>query len=145
MTGTSLGLGIRSGSYGSLQQQLKENGGFVIQPTTTATTRKASKMLKEKESFILWICKLAGNKRIGMLLICIVSAAVFFWVLYIGKGLISYPSQSVACTCKSINFHKKFEIDDGTSIVRMDWSYMGSLSFPKFLFVYFHHWHSFGY
>ena len=72
-----LGIGIRSGSYGSLDKQV-QNG----------TSRKASKMLKEKEKerLFLWICKFAGRKKVGMLFLCLISAAVFVWVLYVGKG-----------------------------------------------------------
>ncbi|KAF3451472.1 hypothetical protein FNV43_RR07567 [Rhamnella rubrinervis] len=78
MTGGSLG--IRSGSYGSLDKQL-QNGVSPIQ-----TARKPSKMLKEKERLFHWICKFAGRKKVGMLLLCVISAAVFVWVLYVGKG-----------------------------------------------------------
>lgn len=72
-----LGIGIRSGSYGSLDKQV-QNG----------SARKATKMLKEKEKerLFLWICKFAGRKKVGMLFLCLISAAVFIWVLYVGKG-----------------------------------------------------------
>ncbi|GLU23001.1 hypothetical protein SLE2022_390360 [Rubroshorea leprosula] len=82
MTGGSLG--IRSGSYGSLDKQL-QNGGLPIQ-VPTITRSKPSKMFKEKETLVHWICKLAGRKKVGMLLLCVISAAVFVWVLYVGKG-----------------------------------------------------------
>lgn len=74
-----LGIGIRSGSYGSLDKQVLQNNG---------SGRKASKMLKEKEKerLFLWICKFAGRKKVGMLFLCLISAAVFIWVLYVGKG-----------------------------------------------------------
>ncbi|KAK7319687.1 hypothetical protein RJT34_04411 [Clitoria ternatea] len=85
MTG-SLGIGIRSGSYGSLDKQV-QNG----------TARKASKMLKEKEKerLLLWICKFAGRKKVGMLFLCLISAAVFIWVLYVGKGEDSQEGNTV--------------------------------------------------
>ena len=105
------GLGIRSGSYGSLDKQVQQNNininnnnnynsngnsnsnnnynnySGVLLPIQTA--RKPSKMLKEKEKEKLfhWICKFAGRKKVGMLLLCVISAAVFVWVLYVGKGL----------------------------------------------------------
>ena len=103
------GLGIRSGSYGSLDKQLQQNNininnnnnynsngnsnsnnnynnyTGVLLPIQTA--RKPSKMLKEKETLFHWICKFAGHKKVGMLLLCVISAAVFVWVLYVGKGL----------------------------------------------------------
>ncbi|XVF25797.1 hypothetical protein REPUB_Repub13aG0244500 [Reevesia pubescens] len=82
MTGGSLG--IRSGSYGSLDKQL-QNGVLPIQ-APSATRTKPSKMFKEKETLVHWICKFAGRKKVGMLLLCVISAAVFVWVLYVGKG-----------------------------------------------------------
>ncbi|EOY28228.1 F3H9.11 protein isoform 1 [Theobroma cacao] len=82
MTGGSLG--IRSGSYGSLDKQL-QNGVLPIQ-APSATRTKPSKMFKEKETLVHWICKFAGRKKVGMLLLCAISAAVFVWVLYVGKG-----------------------------------------------------------
>ncbi|CAK9327431.1 unnamed protein product [Citrullus colocynthis] len=78
MTGGSLGL--RSGSYGALDKQLNS----VVSPIHTA--RKPSKMMKEKDYLFPWICKFVGRKKVGMLLLCVVSAAVFLWVLYVGKG-----------------------------------------------------------
>ncbi|XVE88056.1 hypothetical protein DITRI_Ditri19aG0037700 [Diplodiscus trichospermus] len=82
MTGGSLG--IRSGSYGSLDKQL-QNGVLPIQ-APSATRTKPSKVFKEKETLVHWICKFAGRKKVGMLLLCVISAAVFVWVLYVGKG-----------------------------------------------------------
>lgn len=78
MTGGSLG--IRSGSYGSLDKQQFQN---VVSPIQSA--RKPPKMFKDKERLFPWICKFAGRK-VGMLFLCVISAAVFFWVLYVGKG-----------------------------------------------------------
>ncbi|KAI9198630.1 hypothetical protein LWI28_019403 [Acer negundo] len=87
MTGGSLGLGIRSGSYGSLDKQHLQNGASLLPIQQSITTRaKPSKMFKEKEGLVLWICKFAGRKKVGMLLLCVISAAVFVWVLYVGKG-----------------------------------------------------------
>lgn len=82
MTGGSLGL--RSGSYGSLQQQL--NSVLPIQATPTPPRKPSKMMLKEKEKLLHWLFKFAGRKKVGMLFLCIASAAVFVWVLYIGKG-----------------------------------------------------------
>lgn len=86
MTGGSLG--IRSGSYGSLDKQLQNNNNGV---SPIQSARKPSKMLKEKERLFHWICKFAGRKKVGMLFLCLISAAVFVWVLYVGKGLIHSP------------------------------------------------------
>ncbi|GLT82867.1 hypothetical protein SLE2022_012000 [Rubroshorea leprosula] len=75
MSGGSLG--IRSGSCGTLDKQL-QNGKLPIQ-VPTATRNKPTKMFH-------WICKFARRKKVGMLLLCVISAAVFVWVLYVGKG-----------------------------------------------------------
>ncbi|KAK8573011.1 hypothetical protein V6N12_029050 [Hibiscus sabdariffa] len=82
---TAGSLGIRSGSYGSLDKQL-QNGVLPIQAASAARTKPSSKMFKEKETLIHWICKFTGRKKVGMLLLCLISAAVFVWVLYVGKG-----------------------------------------------------------
>lgn len=91
MTTGSLGL-RSSGSYGSLQQQQFQSS-FLSSPIQTTppplVPRKPAKMLKEKDKFFHWICKFAPRKKVGMLLLCLVSAAVFVWVLYVGKGLAS--------------------------------------------------------
>ncbi|KAM1592966.1 hypothetical protein FF2_036407 [Malus domestica] len=85
MTGGSLG--IRSGSYGSLDKQLQNNNINSINGVLPIqSARKPSKMLKEKDRLFHWIFKFAGRKKVGMLLLCLISAAVFVWVLYVGKG-----------------------------------------------------------
>ncbi|GER48182.1 hypothetical protein STAS_25351 [Striga asiatica] len=83
MTTGSLGL-RSSGSYGSLQQFQNGSLFFPIQ-TTPPTSRKPPKTVKDKDKLILWIIKFAQRKKIGMLLLCLVSLAVFMWVLIVGK------------------------------------------------------------
>ncbi|XP_027345598.1 uncharacterized protein LOC113857677 [Abrus precatorius] len=96
-----VGIGIRSGSYGSLDKHI-QNG----------TARKPSKMLKEKEKerLFLWICKFAGRKKVGMLFLCLISAAVFIWVLYVGKGEDSQEGNTV-----SISVNESLSISDSPS------------------------------
>ena len=72
-------------SYGSLDKQL-QNGVSPVQ-----TVRKLFKMLKEKEKLFHWICKFAGRKKVGMLFLCVISAAIFVWVLCVGKGIKFLP------------------------------------------------------
>ncbi|XP_057538427.1 probable hexosyltransferase MUCI70 [Amaranthus tricolor] len=91
MSGGSLGLGLRSASYGSLQQQLQNNLlqnqlSSPLPPPPPFSTRKPVKMMKDKERLFHWLCKTVGRKKVGMLFLCLVSAAVFIWVLYVGKG-----------------------------------------------------------
>ena len=49
-----------------------------------------------------WICKFAGHKKVGMLLQCVISAAVFVWVLYVGKGLVFVLSLSLSLSLSLI-------------------------------------------
>ncbi|GER36462.1 hypothetical protein STAS_12798 [Striga asiatica] len=78
--------GLRSsGSYGSLQQQQQIRNGLLSLPFQTTPPRKPPKMLKEKEKLFHLFCKFAPRKKVGMLLLCLVSSAVFGWVLYVGK------------------------------------------------------------
>ncbi|MED6194294.1 putative hexosyltransferase muci70 [Stylosanthes scabra] len=102
-----MSLGLRSsGSYGSLL----ENG---VSPIQAASSRKASKMVKEKdkERLFFWICKFAGRKKVGMLFLCAISAAVFIWVLYVGKGDDS-PEGNGA---QGINVNESMSINDSSS------------------------------
>lgn len=91
MTGGSLGL--RSGSYGSLQQ-VHNNAAIALPINTTppVSVRKNSKMLlpgyREKDRRLSWICKLASRKKVGMSLLVIISIAVVLSFLFsISKGL----------------------------------------------------------
>ncbi|KAF5460971.1 hypothetical protein F2P56_020803 [Juglans regia] len=73
MTGGSLGL--RTGSYGSLQQQI-QNGTL-----QTSQARKPSKMLlsssREKEKLLPFICRYVGRRRVAMLLLIVLALLVF--------------------------------------------------------------------
>ncbi|XP_010549320.1 PREDICTED: uncharacterized protein LOC104820544 [Tarenaya hassleriana] len=80
------GLGVRSSSYGSLEKTTQNGIVLPLQTTTTTTRIKQSKMQKDREGIVHWICKFAGRKKVGMLLLCLISAIVFVWVLYVGKG-----------------------------------------------------------
>ncbi|GAB2240380.1 hypothetical protein Droror1_Dr00020898 [Drosera rotundifolia] len=98
MTGGSLGL--RTSSYGSLllQQQIQQQQSPVSllsnqSPAAAAVasralliSRRPGKMMKDKERLVPWIFKVAGRTKVGMLFLCLVSAAVFVRVLYVGKG-----------------------------------------------------------
>ncbi|KAL3624891.1 putative hexosyltransferase muci70 [Castilleja foliolosa] len=86
MTTGSLGL-RSSGSYGSLHQF--QNGSLCLPipiQNSPPISRKPIKLVKEKEKLLHWIFKFAPRKKLGMLLLCFVSLAVFMWVLIVGKG-----------------------------------------------------------
>ncbi|XP_039048533.1 uncharacterized protein LOC120189281 isoform X2 [Hibiscus syriacus] len=61
MTGGSLG--IRSGSYGSLDKQ-QQNGVLLPVQAPTTIRAKPSKVLKEKETFVHWICEYQESDNI---------------------------------------------------------------------------------
>ncbi|XP_062170057.1 probable hexosyltransferase MUCI70 isoform X2 [Alnus glutinosa] len=78
MTGGSLGL--RTGSYGSLQQQI-QNGFLPATQATPILVRKPTKMFfsssREKERILLFICRYAGRRRVAMLLLVVLALLVF--------------------------------------------------------------------
>ncbi|KAK5826977.1 hypothetical protein PVK06_021910 [Gossypium arboreum] len=79
-------LGIRSGSYSSLDKKQQQNNVLLpIQTPSTTKTKPYSKMFKDKEKLFHWACKFAGRKRVRMFLLLAISAAVFVWVFYVGK------------------------------------------------------------
>ncbi|XP_042389791.1 probable hexosyltransferase MUCI70 isoform X1 [Zingiber officinale] len=86
MTGVSLG--VRSGSYGSLQQQT-QNGSLFLSQLQPVTVRKPAKMSlsgsREKERIWVRICKFAGRRKVGMLLLLVVSVAVFSFISLFSK------------------------------------------------------------
>ncbi|QCD76762.1 uncharacterized protein LOC114186860 [Vigna unguiculata] len=110
MSGGSLG--IRSASYGSLEKQLymlQHNGASPIQ-----SARKPPKTLKEKDRFFHWIFKFAGRKKVGMLFLFAISAAVFIWVLYLGKGEDSQEGNGVR---NNIKVNESTSIGDSPSVI----------------------------
>lgn len=91
MTGGAIGL--RTGSYGSLQQQ-PQNGISYIQ-TTSGLVRKPSKMLlsssREKEKLRPFICRCFGRRKVAMLLLVVLALLVFiFGSFTVNKGLFFY-------------------------------------------------------
>ncbi|XP_008226632.1 PREDICTED: uncharacterized protein LOC103326206 [Prunus mume] len=79
MTGGSLGL--RTGSYGSLQQLQLIQNGFSHNLPTPGLTRKSSKLLlsssREKERVLPFVCRFLGRKRVTMLLLVVLALLVF--------------------------------------------------------------------
>ncbi|XP_052183743.1 probable hexosyltransferase MUCI70 [Diospyros lotus] len=131
---TTLPLGLRSsGSYGSLQQQF-QNSVSPIQTTPPLGARKPSKMNKDKESLFHRICKFAGRKKVGMLLLCVVSAAVFGWVLYVGKGEAASdhtPIEHITFNRSKPLIYQKSSLPDGqknndNNILSTMWNHMGT-------------------
>ncbi|WOL17073.1 hypothetical protein Cni_G25862 [Canna indica] len=86
MTGGSLGL--RSGSYGSLQPQL-QNGAVLSNQSPPLSVRKPSKMSlsgsREKERILPRIFKFAGRRKVGMLLLLVASVAVLSFISVVSK------------------------------------------------------------
>lgn len=82
-------LGLRTGSYGSLQQaalqQQNCNGVSVSVQSSPVVVRKMQKMnvsgSREKERILPWISKLVGRKNVGMLLLAIISIVALLTIL----------------------------------------------------------------
>ncbi|GKA97916.1 Rho GTPase-activating protein like protein [Tanacetum coccineum] len=96
---TSGSLGLRSSSYGSLQQQFQNNGGqqkvnIQSTPPMAVSSRKPSKMFV-KENLFIWMFKFVHRKKVGMMFLCLVSIAAMLWVLYVGKGEVSQEVHSI--------------------------------------------------
>ncbi|KAL9267559.1 putative hexosyltransferase MUCI70 [Drosera capensis] len=122
MTGGSLGL--RTSSYGSLllQQQIQQQQSPVSllsnqSPAAAAVasralliSRRPGKMMKDKERLVPWIFKVAGRTKVGMLFLCLVSAAVFVRVLYVGKG----EDVQETDPAPNLSLHNRTTIDSGT-------------------------------
>ncbi|XP_059443404.1 probable hexosyltransferase MUCI70 isoform X2 [Corylus avellana] len=93
MTGGSLGL--RTGSYGSLQQQV-QNGFLPAAQATPILVRKPTKMLfsssREKERVLLLICRYAGRRRVAMLLLVVLALLVFVF----GSFMVNKESNSTS-------------------------------------------------
>ncbi|CAL0309344.1 unnamed protein product [Lupinus luteus] len=104
-----MSLGMRSGSYGSLEKQLQQSN--VVSPIQT--TRKPSKMLKEKERSLNWVFKFAGRKKVGMLFLSLISAFVFIWVLYVGKD--SQEGNNV----QNISVNESMSLSNSPSMITM--------------------------
>nr|GMC83874.1 uncharacterized protein LOC109158820 [Ipomoea batatas] len=138
MTTGSLGL-RSSGSYGSLQQF--QNISVAIQTTPPIPPRKPPKMFKEKEGLFVWICKVAPRKKVGMLLLCAVSAAVFVWVLYVGKGEDSQgpgiPNININNTIRNREFLKEPEQKNNLSPKRNSIGGIAASGQPPLPPVYF--------
>lgn len=93
MTGGSLGL--RTSSYGSLQQQF-QNGFLQATQASPVLLRKPSKMLlsssREKERLLPLICRYVGRRRVAMLLLVVLALLVFvFGSFTVNKGLFLSP------------------------------------------------------
>ncbi|CAL9062827.1 unnamed protein product [Musa banksii] len=85
MTGASLGL--RSGSYGSVQQP---SGALLSTQSPPYLFRKPSKISlsgpRERERILPRICNFAGRRKVRMLLLLVASAAVLSFITVVSKG-----------------------------------------------------------
>lgn len=73
-------MGLRTSSYGSLQQQF-QNGFLQATQASPVLVRKPSKMLlsssREKERLLPLICRYVGRRRVAMLLLVVLALLVF--------------------------------------------------------------------
>lgn len=101
MTGGSLGL--RAGSYGSLQQLQQIQNGFSHNLPAPGLTRKSSKLLlsssREKERVLPFVCRFLGRKRVTMLLLVVLALLVFVFNSFtVNKGLFFFIPAPCTCT-----------------------------------------------
>lgn len=73
-------MGLRTSSYGSLQQQF-QNGFLQATQASPVLVRKPPKMLlsssREKERLLPFICRYFGRRRVAMLLLVVLALLVF--------------------------------------------------------------------
>lgn len=86
MSGASIGL--RTGSYGSLQHLHLQNG---VSYNQSGLVRKPSKLAlsgsREKERFLSLICRYLGRRKVAMLLLVVLALLVFvFGSFTVSKG-----------------------------------------------------------
>lgn len=97
-------MGLRTGSYGSLQQQyFTQNGVLQTQPNSIIV-RKPSKMSlsgsREKERLLPFICRYISKKKVGMVILVAFALLAFIsGFSTVNKGLSNFLLQ---------NFVKKF-------------------------------------
>ncbi|WOH11855.1 hypothetical protein DCAR_0831351 [Daucus carota subsp. sativus] len=125
-------LGLRSGSYGSLQLQSNQE----VQ-SSLVVVRKPQKMYKEKEGLVHWFFKVAPRRKVGMLLLCAISAVVFGWVLYFGKGIdgqqgVQIPSLGLNGTSE-LGTHSYFSPNNVDQYIHMELNSSVQSDFGRFM------------
>ncbi|KAK4751625.1 hypothetical protein SAY87_005107 [Trapa incisa] len=86
-------IGLRTGSYGSLQQVHLPNG---VSHNQSGLLRKPSKVAlsswREKERLISLLCRYLGRRKVAMLLLVVLALLVFvFGSFTVDKGLVLLP------------------------------------------------------
>ncbi|CAH8355463.1 unnamed protein product [Eruca vesicaria subsp. sativa] len=132
------GLGVRSSSNGSLEKT--GLNGVVLSIHTTNTTRtKGSKMQKEREGLTIpWIFKFAGRKKVGMLLLFLISAVVFLRVLFVGKGEAGQEVQvppSLHFNGTSVVNHLRTNEEESVNIRNISFLGLNAVSSPPIHFL----------
>lgn len=98
MTGGSLGL--RTGSYTSLQQHL-QNGALQSSATSLLVHKPSKSILsssRERERVIPLFCRYFGRRRVAMLLLFILALLVFvFGSFAVSRGLLFSISLLIYC------------------------------------------------
>lgn len=87
---TAASLGLRSGSYGSLHQQL-QNGAFsATQPILLRRASRSLSGIREREKTLHRIYKFVGRRKVGILLMLMISVTVLSFVSVISRGQLRY-------------------------------------------------------
>lgn len=134
MTGVSFGL--RTGSYGSLQQL---SNGALQNHAAPVLLRKPSKLglsgSREKEKFLPFVCRYLGRKRVAMMLLVALSLLVFvFGSFTVNKGsLLASFSEITTCIFDLSMNSNLFRVSSYSyySMMRVQW--VDSCSLPLVL------------
>ncbi|XP_042446940.1 probable hexosyltransferase MUCI70 isoform X2 [Zingiber officinale] len=78
-------LGLRSGSYGSLHQQLQDGAFPATQPILLRRAARSFSGVREREKVLPRIYKFVGRRKVGILLMLMISAALLSFVSVISR------------------------------------------------------------
>ncbi|KAG6469450.1 hypothetical protein ZIOFF_074167 [Zingiber officinale] len=79
-------LGLRSGSYGSLHQQLQDGAFPATQPILLRRAARSFSGVREREKVLPRIYKFVGRRKVGILLMLMISAALLSFVSVISRA-----------------------------------------------------------
>lgn len=78
--------GLRSGSYGSLHQPLQAGAFPATQPILLRRATRSLSGIREREKILPRIYKFVGRRKVGVLLLLMISAALLSFVSVISRG-----------------------------------------------------------
>ncbi|KAG6471201.1 hypothetical protein ZIOFF_072302 [Zingiber officinale] len=104
-------LGLRSGSYGSLHQQLQDGAFPATQPILLRRAARSFSGVREREKVLPRIYKFVGRRKVGILLMLMISAALLSFVSVISRAC---PVCYIPSVYSSISFANGRKPGQGT-------------------------------